>query len=190
MSQWPVHLFTWWTSSSFSELTPSHKPLQFSEVNKNIFRIEKLHQQLLTNTKTLSPSAGFLLWDLPGQDQRPSGWWELWPSSPSVFYVSVYLTTNRVSVSKTNLAVHEDKNRVPFVKVPAQLWPARTAVLQYSLRVLLQGCTERFVSSPDEVMDVIDEGKANRHVAVTSKYQIYSQYYYWHYYTCVVISVF
>lgn len=32
-----------------------------------------------------------------------------------------------------------------------------------------QGCTERFVSSPDEVMDVIDEGKANRHVAVTSE---------------------
>lgn len=32
-----------------------------------------------------------------------------------------------------------------------------------------QGCTERFVSSPDEVMDVIDEGKANRHVAVTSQ---------------------
>lgn len=34
---------------------------------------------------------------------------------------------------------------------------------------LLQGCTERFVSSPDEVMDVIDEGKSNRHVAVTSE---------------------
>lgn len=33
----------------------------------------------------------------------------------------------------------------------------------------MQGCTERFVSSPEEVMDVIDEGKANRHVAVTSK---------------------
>lgn len=33
-----------------------------------------------------------------------------------------------------------------------------------------QGCTERFVSSPEEVMDVIDEGKANRHVAVTSAY--------------------
>lgn len=33
----------------------------------------------------------------------------------------------------------------------------------------LQGCTERFVSSPEEVMDVIDEGKNNRHVAVTSK---------------------
>ena len=33
-----------------------------------------------------------------------------------------------------------------------------------------QGCTERFVSSPEEVMDVIDEGKANRHVAVTSMY--------------------
>uniref|UniRef100_A0A8P4GQ46 Kinesin-like protein n=1 Tax=Dicentrarchus labrax TaxID=13489 RepID=A0A8P4GQ46_DICLA len=33
---------------------------------------------------------------------------------------------------------------------------------------LCQGCTERFVSSPEEVMDVIDEGKANRHVAVTN----------------------
>uniref|UniRef100_A0A8K9WSW8 Kinesin-like protein n=1 Tax=Oncorhynchus mykiss TaxID=8022 RepID=A0A8K9WSW8_ONCMY len=34
--------------------------------------------------------------------------------------------------------------------------------------ILSQGCTERFVSSPEEVMDVIDEGKANRHVAVTN----------------------
>ncbi|KAM3821339.1 kinesin-1 heavy chain isoform 5-T5 [Vipera latastei] len=48
--------------------------------------------------------------------------------------------------SKTNLSVHEDKNRVPYVK----------------------GCTERFVCSPDEVMDTIDEGKSNRHVAVTN----------------------
>lgn len=37
------------------------------------------------------------------------------------------------------------------------------------LSLSLKGCTERFVTSPDEVMDVIDEGKANRHVAVTSK---------------------
>uniref|UniRef100_A0A8C9AFW1 Kinesin heavy chain n=1 Tax=Prolemur simus TaxID=1328070 RepID=A0A8C9AFW1_PROSS len=50
------------------------------------------------------------------------------------------------SVTKTNLSVHEDKNRVPFVK----------------------GCTERFVSSPEEILDVIDEGKSNRHVAVTN----------------------
>uniref|UniRef100_A0AAR2LXJ8 Kinesin-like protein n=1 Tax=Pygocentrus nattereri TaxID=42514 RepID=A0AAR2LXJ8_PYGNA len=49
-------------------------------------------------------------------------------------------------IHKTNLSVHEDKNRVPYVK----------------------GCTERFVSSPEEVMDVIDEGKSNRHVAVTN----------------------
>uniref|UniRef100_A0A668UX33 Kinesin-like protein n=1 Tax=Oreochromis aureus TaxID=47969 RepID=A0A668UX33_OREAU len=53
---------------------------------------------------------------------------------------------NLLPVSKTNLSVHEDKNRVPYVK----------------------GCTERFVCSPDEVMDTIDEGKANRHVAVTN----------------------
>lgn len=35
---------------------------------------------------------------------------------------------------------------------------------------LLQGCTERFVSSPEEILDVIDEGKSNRHVAVTSEW--------------------
>ncbi|XP_069791079.1 kinesin heavy chain isoform X2 [Narcine bancroftii] len=65
-----------------------------------------------------------------------------------VSYFEIYLDKIRdlLDVSKTNLSVHEDKNRVPFVK----------------------GCTERFVSSPEEVMDVIDEGKANRHVAVTN----------------------
>lgn len=34
----------------------------------------------------------------------------------------------------------------------------------------LQGASERFVSSPEEVMEIIDEGKANRHVAVTSRF--------------------
>uniref|UniRef100_A0AAY4CD69 Kinesin-like protein n=1 Tax=Denticeps clupeoides TaxID=299321 RepID=A0AAY4CD69_9TELE len=65
-----------------------------------------------------------------------------------VSYFEIYLDKIRdlLDVSKTNLAVHEDKNRVPFVK----------------------GCTERFVSSPEEVLDVIDEGKSNRHVAVTN----------------------
>lgn len=42
--------------------------------------------------------------------------------------------------------MHEDKNRVPFVK----------------------GATERFVSSPEEVFEVIEEGKSNRHIAVTN----------------------
>ncbi|XP_042300124.1 kinesin heavy chain-like, partial [Sceloporus undulatus] len=66
-----------------------------------------------------------------------------------VSYFEIYLDKIRdlLDVSKTNLSVHEDKNRVPYVK----------------------GCTERFVCSPDEVMDTIDEGKSNRHVAVTSK---------------------
>ncbi|XP_072539623.1 kinesin heavy chain-like isoform X2 [Salminus brasiliensis] len=65
-----------------------------------------------------------------------------------VSYFEIYLEKIRdlLDVSKTNLAVHEDKNRVPYVK----------------------GCTERFVSSPEEMMDVIDEGKSNRHVAVTN----------------------
>ena len=48
--------------------------------------------------------------------------------------------------SKTNLPIHEDKNKVPYVK----------------------GITERFVACPEEVMDVIAEGKNNRHIAVTS----------------------
>uniref|UniRef100_A0A3P8S2R1 Kinesin-like protein n=1 Tax=Amphiprion percula TaxID=161767 RepID=A0A3P8S2R1_AMPPE len=66
----------------------------------------------------------------------------------AVSYFEIYLDKIKdlLDVSKTNLSVHEDKNRVPFVK----------------------GCTERFVCSPDEVMDAIDEGKSNRHVAVTN----------------------
>lgn len=54
------------------------------------------------------------------------------------------------TVSKVNLSVHEDKNRVPSVK----------------------GATERFVSSPEEVFEVIELGKSNRHVAVTSKFSL------------------
>ncbi|XP_069007254.1 kinesin-1 heavy chain-like [Embiotoca jacksoni] len=65
-----------------------------------------------------------------------------------VSYFEIYLDKIKdlLDVSKTNLSVHENKNRVPYVK----------------------GCTERFVCSPDEVMDAIDEGKNNRHVAVTN----------------------
>uniref|UniRef100_A0A8D3EB58 Kinesin-like protein n=1 Tax=Scophthalmus maximus TaxID=52904 RepID=A0A8D3EB58_SCOMX len=65
-----------------------------------------------------------------------------------VSYFEIYLDRIKdlLDVTKTNLSVHEDKNRVPYVK----------------------GCTERFVCSPDEVMDAIDEGKNSRHVAVTN----------------------
>ncbi|RVE73405.1 hypothetical protein OJAV_G00045980 [Oryzias javanicus] len=65
-----------------------------------------------------------------------------------VSYFEIYMDKIRdlLDVTKINLSVHEDKYRVPYVK----------------------GCTERFVTCPEEVMDVIDEGKANRHVAVTN----------------------
>ncbi|KAK6620412.1 hypothetical protein RUM43_014229 [Polyplax serrata] len=65
-----------------------------------------------------------------------------------ISYFEIYMDKIRdlLDVSKVNLSVHEDKNRVPFVK----------------------GATERFVSSPEEVFEVIEEGKANRHVAVTN----------------------
>jgi len=33
---------------------------------------------------------------------------------------------------------------------------------------LKKGASERFVASPDEVIQIIDEGKSNRHVAVTN----------------------
>uniref|UniRef100_A0A8C9WSB4 Kinesin-like protein n=1 Tax=Scleropages formosus TaxID=113540 RepID=A0A8C9WSB4_SCLFO len=42
------------------------------------------------------------------------------------------------------------------------------SVLLYVLTWNNDGCTERFVCSPEEVMDTIDEGKSNRHVAVTN----------------------
>ena len=51
-----------------------------------------------------------------------------------------------------NLAVHEDKDKVVYVK----------------------GATERFVSSPEEVFEVIEEGKSNRHVAVTSELETFT----------------
>jgi len=65
-----------------------------------------------------------------------------------VSYFEIYLDKIRdlLDPSKVNLAVHEDKDRVVYVK----------------------GATERFVSSPEEVFEVIEEGKSNRHVAVTN----------------------
>ncbi|CAF1056838.1 unnamed protein product [Rotaria sp. Silwood1] len=65
-----------------------------------------------------------------------------------VSYFEIYLDKIRdlLDVSKTNLAVHEDRNRVPYVK----------------------GVTERFVSSPDEVFEIMEEGKINRHISVTN----------------------
>ncbi|XP_075899207.1 kinesin-1 heavy chain-like [Nelusetta ayraudi] len=65
-----------------------------------------------------------------------------------VSYFEVYLDKIKdlLDPTKTNLSVHEDKNRVPYVK----------------------GCTERFVCSPDEVLEAIDDGKNSRSVAVTN----------------------
>ena len=59
--------------------------------------------------------------------------------------IKFFMSPSKI-VSKVNLSVHEDKNRIPFVK----------------------GATERFVTSPEEVFEVIEEGKSNRHIAVTS----------------------
>lgn len=65
-----------------------------------------------------------------------------------VSYFEIYNEKIRdlLDVTKTNMPIHEDKNRVPYVK----------------------GVTEQFVSNPDEVLAAIEEGKSNRQVAVTS----------------------
>lgn len=65
-----------------------------------------------------------------------------------ISYFEIYMDKIRdlLDVSKTNLSVHEDKNRVPFVK----------------------GATERFVTTPEEVFECIEDGKSNRHIAVTN----------------------
>lgn len=51
-----------------------------------------------------------------------------------------------LDVTRTNLSIHEDKERVPYVK----------------------GLHEQFVSSPEEVLAAIVDGKNNRQVAVTN----------------------
>uniref|UniRef100_A0A1I7X2T3 Kinesin motor domain-containing protein n=1 Tax=Heterorhabditis bacteriophora TaxID=37862 RepID=A0A1I7X2T3_HETBA len=66
-----------------------------------------------------------------------------------VSYYEIYNEKIRdlLDPEKVNLSIHEDKNRVPYVK----------------------GATERFVGSPEEVLQAIEDGKSNRMVAVTSK---------------------
>lgn len=65
-----------------------------------------------------------------------------------VSFFEIYLDTvcDLLEPSNRNLSVHEDKHGNPFVK----------------------GVTERFVSCPEEMMDVIREGSANRHSAATN----------------------
>lgn len=65
-----------------------------------------------------------------------------------VSYYEIYMDKIRdlLDVSKVNLRVHEDKNRVPYVK----------------------GATECSVNSPQNVFDKIEEGNSNRHIASTS----------------------
>ncbi|XP_062518354.1 kinesin heavy chain-like [Corticium candelabrum] len=64
----------------------------------------------------------------------------------ALFEIYMEKIRDLLDVNKINLAIHEDKNHVPYVK----------------------GVTERFVSSPDEVYATIAEGNRNRHVAVTN----------------------
>uniref|UniRef100_A0A8C9XXE8 Kinesin-like protein n=1 Tax=Sander lucioperca TaxID=283035 RepID=A0A8C9XXE8_SANLU len=79
-----------------------------------------------------------------------------------VSYFEIYMDKIRdlLDVTKTNLSVHEDKNRVPFSD-------SYSVSLVFSPLLLFPLLLFLLISSP-LVMDVIDEGKAARHVAVTN----------------------
>ena len=92
-----------------------------------------------------------------------------YPSSNSQLYIKIFPS----AASKVNLAVHEDKDRAVYVKVITDcsvcFWLCYIPLICMCIvTVFSQGATERFVSSPEEVLEVIEEGKSNRHVAVTS----------------------
>ena len=53
----------------------------------------------------------------------------------------------------------------------------------------MQGVTERFVTTPEEVLAVIEEGKSGRHVSVTSEFTQGSRYVYYHDEYCRVLKV-
>ena len=75
-------------------------------------------------------------------------------------------------VSKVNLPIGETKNRVPYVKVSwerSYCVHIKCTVYGMNWTLTWQGVTERFVTTPEEVLAVIEEGKSGRHVSVTSE---------------------
>ena len=80
-------------------------------------------------------------------------------------------------MSKVNLPIGETKSRVPYVKVSESIMHnvnniiilANLFCIHISSSLFLQGVTERFVTTPEEVLAVLEEGKSGRHVSVTSK---------------------
>ncbi|CAI8013143.1 Kinesin heavy chain [Geodia barretti] len=65
-----------------------------------------------------------------------------------ISYFEIYMEKIRdlLDMTKSNLPIGESKTKVPYVK----------------------GITERFATSPEEVLAVVEEGKSNRKVAVTN----------------------
>ncbi|KAI9575068.1 kinesin heavy chain-like [Glossina fuscipes] len=65
-----------------------------------------------------------------------------------VSYFEIYMEKihDLLDASKVNLQIHESRTRKPYVK----------------------DISERYVSSPEDVFDIIEEGRLNRHVSVTN----------------------
>ena len=55
------------------------------------------------------------------------------------------------------------------VRRPTVVLTDRNAPSFFSSPLSCQGVTERFVTVPEEILEAIEEGKANRRVAITSK---------------------
>ena len=83
------------------------------------------------------------------------------------------MLASKINVTTFSLDLQKPNNLRPYMEHTLLELLKRNCLytlLYKSLIVILQGASERFVSSPEEVMEIIDEGKANRHVAVTSKF--------------------
>ena len=65
-----------------------------------------------------------------------------------VSYYEIYHNEIRdlLDPSKVNLVIHEDKDKAVYIK----------------------GATEKFLTSPEEVLEVLEEGERNRHIYVTN----------------------
>lgn len=61
------------------------------------------------------------------------------------------------------------REQVPLCAAGLLAGRRRTLCFLVTLPCLPQGCTERFVCSPEEVLEAIDDGKTSRSVAVTSE---------------------
>ena len=96
-----------------------------------------LSLRMTTKTSCTILHATVHYWTCIQQEVVQNYWWILYLHSHEISSQFSFLPP---IVTKTNLAVHEDKNKATFVKVCEWLCPASVADTQYNI-VLLPNCT-------------------------------------------------